>query len=128
MLFCEPIHYLKSPIICIRLVLTLDWVCWKDELDKTWLVITRQQYAQNDCTILSIFKMSFTVEVSPWFLFCSGQVFRGPVFETTSGALLRPKKPSLFKMMSSPRTQGTPNSPHPQLHRFRFVWLHAIRK
>ncbi len=87
MLFCEPIPYLKSPIKCKTLVLlTLDWVSWKNELDKTWLVITRKQYAQNYCTILSIFKKSFRVEVSLWFLFCSGQVF----FERTLGALLRP--------------------------------------
>ncbi len=115
MLFCEPIPYLKSPIKCKTLLLTLDWVSWKDELDKTWLVITRKQYAQNYCTILSIFKKSFRVEVSLWFLFCSGQVF----FERTPGALLRPVQGTslredpwrppvsiqnfLFKMTSSPR-------------------------
>ncbi len=154
MLFCEPIPYLKSPIKCKTLVLlTLDWVSWKDELDKTWLVITRK-YAQNYCTILSIFKKSFRVEVSLWFLFCSGQVF----FERTPGSLLRPvqgtslredpwRPPASSSGDQSSRgplapscvhtklpfqddvfAQGSPNSPHPQLHRFRFVWLHAIKK
>ncbi len=113
MLFCEPIPYLKSPIKCKTLLLTLDWVSWKDELDKTWLVIT-SEICTNYCTILSIFKKSFRVEVS-LFLFCSGQVF----FERTPGSLLRPVQGTslredpwrppvsiqnfLFKMTSSPR-------------------------
>ncbi len=131
MLFCEPIPYLKSPIKCKTLVLlTLDWVSWKDELDKTWLVITRKQCVQ----------------------------FRGPVFERTPGSLLRPvqgtslredpwRPPASSSGDQSSRgplapscvhtklpfqddvfAQGSPNSPHPQLHRFRFVWLHAIKK
>ncbi len=84
--------------------------------------------------------------------------FRRPVFERTPGSLLRPvqgtslredpwRPPASSSGDQSSRgplapscvhtklpfqddvfAQGSPNSPHPQLHRFRFVWLHAIKK